>query len=281
MRVRLLSLLPAVAAVAFLGLARADDTAKDDKKPETKKDEAKKDSCDEGCCGAPAKSTVSAKQMECADCTKQDGPCAKCETAVKTGAVTVLPIKGMACGACATKVAAKLDAIDQVAKFLVSDKKGIAVVLVAPGKALKLSEVSKALSDLPFTVDEEAALHGRVSFTIACGESDECPCCGADKSDAKADAKAKEACSPEMAQACSKSIIESVSKLAGVEKVSECTCEKTKNKFYTIDLAKDSKVSIKQLRDTLAASTKARFADLVMFGAKEEAAARDTKKSSS
>src|SRR5581483_4687410 len=102
MRARLLALAPVAVAVAFFGfgVVHAQDS-KDQKKPEAKKDD-KKDSCDEGCCGADKSAVTSAKQMECADCSKQDGPCAKCEDAVKNGAVTVLPIKGMACGACAT-----------------------------------------------------------------------------------------------------------------------------------------------------------------------------------
>jgi hypothetical protein len=263
MRVRLLSLLPGIVlGVAFLGIAAAQDAPKQDKKPEAKKDDKKDDDCDEGCCGKDA-AKVSAKQMECADCAKNEkGPCEKCETAVKSGAVSVIPIKGMMCASCENGVAKKLDGIDEVAKFLVSSSKEVAVVVVAPGKVLRLSQLEKALEGTKFSVDETAALHGQVTFALDC---DGCPACPACPEGTKADDASKKTCE----EACSKKLGDALGKIAGVEKVTPSICEKTKKPLFTLQLAKDSKVSIKQLKDAVAAE-KVKVADFVMFGAKED-----------
>jgi len=289
MRVRLLALLPVLAAVAFLGLAhvRADDS-KDEKKPDSakkddaKKDDAKKDGseCDDGCCSKPAEK-VSEKQMECSDCAKNAaGPCEKCKVAVKSGAVSVVPIKGMMCPSCSTKVAKKIDALDAVAKYLVSSEKNVAVLMIAPGKALTLTELTKALEGTPGQVDDEAALKGQLHFTIDCGSCPSCPMCpeGAKKDEPKKDDAASAEQAKKCAAECEKMISDAVSKLDGVEKVTACTCEKTGKKFFTVALKDDSKVSIKSLRDALAANTKARLADLVFLGPKVEG---EAKKSSS
>jgi len=257
MRARFLSIVAVAAAVAFLGIARADDDAKKADKPEAKKDckDGAKDDCGDDCCSKPAEK-VTAKQMECADCAKQAGPCAKCDEMVKSGAVSVVPIKGMMCPSCENKIAVKLDKVDQLAKFLVSSSKNVAVLLIAPGKALKLSELTKALEGTPGKVDEEAALVGRVNFTIDCPPCPECE-------------KGSKKC--EGCEKGSKQLSDTLGKLAGVEKVSSGCCEKTKACFFTLQLAKDSKVSIKQLRDTVASTKMVTLADLVFFGAPEEA----------
>jgi copper chaperone CopZ len=280
MRVRLLALLPAVAAVVALGIARADDGA-DQKKPAadakkqcddgccgkdekaTKNDASAKkdDACEEGCCAKEKSAPVSAKQIECADCEKAKGPCAKCQEAVKSGAVAVLPIKGMACAACEGKVAGILDKIDAVAKFHVSSETNVAAVIVAPGRALKLSDVSKALEGTKFAVDEDAALHGRVTFAIDCEGCPECPLC---PEGTKKDEASMKAC----ADACSKKLSESLAKVEGVETVTPSTCAKTKAPLFTLQLAPASKVSIKQLRETVAGQ-KVKIADFLFLGAEE------------
>lgn len=314
MTARFFSILPAIAAVAFLGfgVVRADE-GKDQKAPEAKKDcdgsgckddkAAKKDDCEDGCCSKPA-AKVSAKQMECADCEKAGAPCDKCKTALKEGTVAVIPVKGMMCGSCENGVGKKLDGLEQVAKFMVSSKHNVAVVVVAPGKMLMTSVVKGALEGTQFSIDEEAPLAGRVSFSLDCSACGSCEMGKAEKSgkkcdmcpeDAKAEKKADKKCDmcPDEAkkddkkcemkgegEQCMKALCDELAKLQGVEKVSQTSCEgATKIPFVTLQLAEGSKVTMKQLRDTVVASKK-KIGDFVFFGAKTDECKDCGKKSS-
>ena len=274
MRSRLVSIAPAVAAVAFLsfGLAHADDS-KDNKAPEksakpdeAKKDEAKKDDdgCGDGCCGKEA-AKVSAKQMQCADCDKANGVCDKCKAAVKSGAVSVVPVKGMMCASCENGLAKKIDGIAEVAKFLVSSDKGVAVLVIAPGKTLKLADLSKTLTGTKFSVDEEAPLVGQVTFSVS-GDCPSCPMCDDSKAE-KADL------------GCCEDVLVAVSEIKGVDKCTVATVAGAE-KAFTVQLAEGSKVTLKQLRETVKTLKKS-VTDFVFVGAPAAEETKETKKSAS
>jgi copper chaperone CopZ len=280
MKVRVLGIFAALAAVALFGVGSAfskDDTKPADaKKADAKPAEAKKD-CDDGCCegdkkdagtktdGAKTdekscpkgeegcegcgKSTATfSKAIACADCAQSaDGPCAKCKTALAEGKVAFVPIKGMSCSSCEGAVSAKLEKMDNVAKFMVNHRFNGAGIVVTPGKTLLLSEITKALVDSPkFSVDETVALRGKATLQLS-GVADDA----------------------DLASACN-----AVYKLLGVgcsscgetsKACSNCKLdEKAKTATVTLTLGEKTSVSLKALRDALGA---VKITDVAFFGA--------------
>ena len=161
---------------------------------------------------------------------------------IAEGKANFLPISGMSCASCEGAVATKLEKVAGVEGYFVNAAMGGAALMIAPSKMVKLSEVTAALGEGKFKINETASVKGMITLMI-----DGTTAAGAKEIDAK------------------------LAAIKGVKSEKNCSLDADKKcGTFTLVIDPKSEITIKTLRDALADMKAYAIKDMGFYGLPKE-----------